>query len=438
MFKKLLSNLPFNPSLVEQVAFYAKRLHREAYIRTIGIVILILAVGVQMFATVSPPQAAAAPNDNDLLRGGFTSQAEAVNRCNANEQDYRAILAPYSIGCDSLAGARTVTIRSTDYNRQLYSMGRNPYGKAGEQAVTIEGHTYYMRFLWSWDNGYSSTYKALAGTSLTGVPFFILYDCGNLVMINQPQPLPKPTPPPAPPAPPPDQCPNLPDYQSSQAQCDICPNIPGTQSAGVCLPCKRSSGFEDIKGCLVYRKSAKNVTQKIRDANKTTAKPGDVIEYTLYVQNNAVLDLKNFVVKESLSDVLEYATVSDLHGGTLAKDNTVSWPPLTVKAKATITKKITVVVKNPLPNTPRAKSNPGSHDLLMTNVYGNTINIKLPNSPVKATEQTTQTLPNTGPGAGLIIGFGVATAVGYFVARTRLMAKELDIAKRDAVSIGGQ
>ena len=33
MFKKLLSNLPYNPSLIGQVSFYAKRLHAEEKIR---------------------------------------------------------------------------------------------------------------------------------------------------------------------------------------------------------------------------------------------------------------------------------------------------------------------------------------------------------------------------------------------------------------------
>ena len=75
--------------------------------------------------------------------------------------------------------------------------------------------------------------------------------------------------------------------------------------------------------------------------------------------------------------------------------------------------------------------------MIMTNVYGNTIDIKLPTTVIKTTETVTTTLPNTGPGEALVIGAGLTTIIGYFFARSRLMAKELDIVRNEYATISG-
>jgi len=72
----------------------------------------------------------------------------------------------------------------------------------------------------------------------------------------------------------------------------------------------------------------------------------------------------------------------------------------------------------------------------MTNVYGNTVNIKLPATVSKTAEVVGTSLPNTGPGASLIIGFSMVTIVGYFFARSRLLSKELSIIKADYTASG--
>ena len=69
--------------------------------------------------------------------------------------------------------------------------------------------------------------------------------------------------------------------------------------------------------------------------------------------------------------------------------------------------------------------------MTMTNVYGDTVTIKLPPSITKQTELVTTELPKTGPGTSLAIGFVLTTVVGYFFARSRLMAKELDMVRKD-------
>ena len=54
-FKRLLSNLPFNPSLINRVANYAAYLQQEVRLRRLGILLLIACLVLQLVPLVSLP-----------------------------------------------------------------------------------------------------------------------------------------------------------------------------------------------------------------------------------------------------------------------------------------------------------------------------------------------------------------------------------------------
>lgn len=643
MFKKLLSNLAFNPSLIGLVSFYAKRMHRETAIRRTSTIILSLSLVLQVFAVVSPVQPTLASSSNDMITGGVSTRDQTLAYCNANTRDYKTILAYYGIACKDLANAPVVSVKSTDYSKKLYSMGHLAYGKAGETAVTIPGlsHDMYLRYLWSWDSGAASTYKAFKGTTSTGTTFFILFSCGNLTFVGMPKPVEtKPTTPINPTTPTDvctnvpgvqvkaeecdvcantpgiqistndcdvcpnvsgvqtntsacDVCPNVPGEQSSTTQCDACPTTPGEQAttsecdlcpaidgiqttaqcdvcpdaagdqtstsqcdvcpkvtgvqtskdacdvcpniageqsslsqcdacpkitgvqssanecdvclnvsgeqtsssqcdvcpkttgvqsstaecdlcpnvsgeqtetsqcdvcpdvagsqsnksecdvcpdvagtqtdASQCKSCSKSQSNTDVKACLTFTKTVANVTQNKPDANGTTANAGDTLVYTLTTQNTGKSDIKDYSVNENISDVLDYADVLNLNGSTKNSDNIITWPAATIKAGDKLTKSFIVKVKDQLPATPASASDPGHYDMTMTNVYGNTVSVKLPPPTLGKTVEvaTVTTLPNTGPGASVAVAFLITVFGGYFFARSRLIAKELDIVRAD-------
>ncbi len=555
MFKKLLSNLPFNPSLITQVSFYAKRLRRETIARRAGFILLALTMLVQFFAVVSPPQPSLASSDNDLVVGGITSKENAITACLTNDRDYGSILGYYGITCGNIGQTHEITLKSTDYNKQLYSMGHTQYGLQGETPVTINNDTLWLRYLWSWDGGSPSTYRALSGTSDTGLQFFILFNCGNLVFIgipkqadkpsrgaldtvdcdlirgwafdeskqtaqikvhiyiddkpnqeitaNQSRPdvgaaypgvgnnhgfsvatptvlkdsgkhsvsayaigidaqgtqnsvnpvigvlsvnltCKKPTVPvtpttPKPTTPPPtDVCLNKAGIQTNVQDCDMCSDVPGIQlKAEECKPCDAAQTRDDKTACLDFHKTAKNITQKLADANGTTAHGGDVIEYNLTVKNNAKTSIK-YAVTDSFGDVLDYADITDLHGAKLDEHKNVVWPDTDIAAGQTLSRTITITVKDPVPATPVSSSDPGHYDLTMTNIYNDTVNIKLPPAVNKQIETVTTVLPNTGPGTSLLMGFIMTAVVAYFFARSKLFATELDLVREDFSVSGGQ
>lgn len=409
MFKKLLSNLPFNPSLIGQVSFYAKRMHSETSVRRLGLFFVVIAMIIQFCAVIWPSEPSLARSGNDIIPGGVTSKGEIVSWCNTN-LEIKVIFDHFGVTCAAIEAGTEKSVNSRGHGSELYSLGRLPYGKAGETPVVIGAQTFYLRYLWAWDSGASSTYKSVFGSRKDGTPFYIIYSCGNVVIVGKPAPPPPPPPPPTPTPPPPT------------------PTSPPPTTPPPPPPTPKVPNLE-------FSKRARNLTQGIEDANGTVAQPGDIIEYSLITKNTGNGTKEKYIVKENLTDVLEYASMTNFHGGELGANNLMAWPARNIKAGESVVNKVTVKVKSPLPLTPSPPSNPGSFDMLMTNVYGNVINIKLPPPVIKRVETTT-TLPNTGPGESLAAAFVLTTTVTYFFARSRLIAKELDIVRIDYANSG--
>ncbi len=560
MFRKLISNLPFNPSLLDTVSFYARRVKQEESLRRIGFGFMGLAMFIQVFAVMAPPEPTLAASDNDIIRGGFQDKLGATLMCldatRSQGVDFANILKHYGFTCTDVDNATQVNLRSTSIinGKELYSMGRHARGPIGrsnkptdERAVHISGKTYYMRRLASLDTWAHSTYKALRLQNSQGKVMYVINDCANPVLIGVPDP---PLPPQvtdngkcevissigvlnprekftatirlnntggtswdpgknyrlgsasprdninwgtnrvhlprtinpgatvdvsatftapstpgtynfswqmlqeqvrwfgascsrpvtikAPPAPQPPEIPRIPNPEPPQP--DACPDIPGIQNnASECAPCEESLDENDIASCLQTAKQATNNTQGIADANETTAAAGDEITYILTVANSGNRELKNFVFTEELGDVLEYADLEEIGGAKFDEEKkTLTWPAVTIGAGTTEQRSFTVKVKDPVPQTPVSASDPTSYDLTMTNVFhGASIRIHLRPGIAKTTEQVVTTLPNTGPGTSLAIGFVITTVIAYFFARSKILADELDIIRTDFAQTGG-
>ncbi len=499
MFRKLVSNLPFNPSLIGELSFYYGRMKQEERVRRTGFILVALSIFVQTFAVISPPQSTLAESNNDIIRGGFTTKEQAVNHCENNTQNFASILAYYQIDCANVAASSSTikTIKTTDFGGNLFSMGRESRGAVNartgkttqEYGVSIGGTKYYMRKLASFDSGAYSPYRMLEVKNKQGVSIFIMLDCGNIATVGKYSYTPPP-PPPAKPKPQPkptDECTNIPGDQApgtscdvcplkngdqySKAecdvcpvksgvqekvsmecdvcpkveglqldypQCDVCPNIPEVQSSqNECYPCPEAENNNSEEACLVFDKSASNTTQKINDANNTMAQANDTIVYTLSVKNKGKTAIKDFVVEEDLSDVLQYASIVDMHGATTDEDDVLSWPAETIAAGKTITKTITVKINNPIVETPISTSDLTAYDLVLNNTfYGNSVNITLPKPVSKTVETVTHTLPKTGPGETMLMAAIGALFIGYFLARAHLLRKETQLIRTEYAQIG--
>jgi uncharacterized repeat protein (TIGR01451 family) len=159
---------------------------------------------------------------------------------------------------------------------------------------------------------------------------------------------------------------------------------------------------------FTYSKSAFNDTKNV-DATTVPADKEDYITYTLTATNTGNTTATNFVVSDDLTNVLNYASMVDLNGGTM-NGNTISWPSVTVAQNTSVQETFRVRVNYSLPTS--------YNNLQLVNTYGNTVTIQINNPQVLG---ATITAPTTGPAgeAALALGFAsVLTGAFYFVRKT--------------------
>lgn len=237
---------------------------------------------------------------------------------------------------------------------------------------------------------------------------------------------------------------------SPEPRCPLNPAL--VQSSPECKPCEgdQKLWYKDAncKSEFEITKAVSNLTQDLTDANGRTAQPNDQLRYTLSVTNTGTTT-GTYTVGDSLSDVLEYADVVDLGGGSLTQTGTatyqpattgdtrslvspaVTWTPLTLKPGETVKKVVLVRVKAAIPTTALNMANMASYDCKMSNTFGNTLSVPVNCPPVKTAEAVTTQLPHTGATENMIFAGAVLAVVTYFYARARQTKTEIRLIRRD-------
>lgn len=195
---------------------------------------------------------------------------------------------------------------------------------------------------------------------------------------------------------------------------------------------------------LSQEKTAKNLTQNLSEEQtlSKSAKAGDTIEYSLITHNSYNYDRTNINVSDYIGDLLDYANLDmaflESQGGKFdGQTKTVSWEPQTVKSHSKLTNKFRIKLKDPVPATNKPSALTTAFDCQISNKFGTQIDIEVDCPLPKQAEYITERLPNTGPGTSLIIGFTATTIIAYFFARSRILAKELDLIRTDFAQTGG-
>jgi uncharacterized repeat protein (TIGR01451 family) len=193
MFRKLVSNLPFSPSLINQLGFYSRRLKKERATRQIGLIFTILAILVQSVTFLVPAKATLASSSNDIIYGGNGKTKQGIinayvsGRDAAGNNDIKAIFNAYGINEMNLSSARVTNIHSTLANN-YWSIGRSvrSYGGVNVPVRIPGGPTVYSRTLHGWNGGLNKWWDALEVNTAQGTRW-ILLECGNIVTQNKPE-----------------------------------------------------------------------------------------------------------------------------------------------------------------------------------------------------------------------------------------------------------
>jgi len=189
---------------------------------------------------------------------------------------------------------------------------------------------------------------------------------------------------------------------------------------------------DDLGSSLIIKtKTSSNLSQGFIDASKVTAKAGDQISYTLKIENTG-LNSTSSRLEDNLLDVLEYATLIDNGGGSLDKTTGIlSWPDIKLEPKGIQTRTIVVKLLDSTPITAQGSNNFTSFDCIITNTFGNSIDIKVDCPTPKIVEQIATELPKTGPTENILFACIILAIATYFYARTRQLEKEIHIIRNN-------
>ncbi len=396
MFRKLVSNLSYSPALVGQLGFYAKRLKGEEATRRIGLIFIALSLVVQSLVVFQPSESANAASGNDFVNGGLgvgsaKSLDNFIKPYDANSSNLKDILNYFGITRQELT---STTFGSWKAGEKLSWGFQSKFSYAqGEREVKItdsEGDyktTIYGRPNRLFNGPNTSIYGWYGHSSKIGW-FAIMQVCGNLVTdIVPPVPTPPTPPTPQPPVP--------------------VPTPP------------------------VLSKSAINTSQSSIDATKSTAQANDQIIYTINIENTGPVSQK-VDLTENLRDTLEYSSLIDNGGGTFNKeDKTLSWPSITLDKGEKQSRVFAVRLLESIPATAQGQSEPTSYDCIMTNTFGNQIDIPVNCTTPKVVEQVVDQLPKTGPTENILFGGILLSIATFFYARTRQIKSEVRLLRRN-------
>lgn len=205
-------------------------------------------------------------------------------------------------------------------------------------------------------------------------------------------------------------------------------NIPG---------CLKYSGYVLVKFSPVFKQTPPAEKTPgydvIKTVDKTSAKPGDTINYTLVVKNTGKVDLTNVKITDRLpemySKVNEQVNAPSKTTGSISKDGLITIAKLPVGSTATI--KISYTIKNAeqldCGDTKIVNKVTGTTDQDQTednnsnNEVTTTVNKQCqPGNPGNPnTPETPSTIAETGAGATIAGIIGMGTLIGVIVAYLR-------------------
>lgn len=416
MFKKIISNLPFSPALVGQLGFYANRLRKEEATRRIGLVFVVLALIVQSLVVFQPTESANAASPSDMVSGGLGLGANRslnnfLRPYDSNTKHLKDVMNYVGITREEIAAAQFTSWRAGDKlswgfgPRYSYAQGERQYSitnESGQKVTTVYSRPMKLAAgagaqIWGW-----------VGHSQKVGWFAIMQSCGNLVTDIVPPP------------PPPPKCIVNNQLLASDEDCRPCP---GNESLWI-----------NDESCIPHidkTKTATNTSQGFIDAATKIAHASDQISYTISIKNTGLL-ATNAKLDENLADVLDYSELIDNGGGTLNSTSKVlSWPEVNLNPGEKQTRTFVIRLNESIPATARGASDPTSYDCIMTNTFGNSIDIKVDCPAPKVVEKVVEELPRTGPTENMIFAGIVLAIATYFFARTKLMREEIRLVRRN-------
>jgi len=190
---------------------------------------------------------------------------------------------------------------------------------------------------------------------------------------------------------------------------------------------------QSLAGDVIKSLTATNASQGFVDASSVKAYVGDQISYTITIENTGSTPATT-QLKESLIDVLDYSTLIDNGGGVLDTNKILTWPDVTLAPNTKQTRTFTIRLLDTTPATAQGVNNPKSYDCVMTNAFGNLINVSVDCPVLKTVEGVITDLPKAGVVENVAFAGILLLIIAYFYARSRQLEKEIRLIRKDEIA----
>lgn len=396
MFRKLVSNIAFSPSLVSELKPYAVGVNKELIVRRVSLLCMSVALIIHLLVLLIPAKPTLTASGNDIIFGGADKTPSGIiasftaNTDSQGRTDIAPIFSHYGLSEENIKEYRLEELRPNNEGDYVIT-GRLARGIDTEITQTVtNGPLLYLRPLES-VQAQTRSLEAMRVETSQGTRW-ILLENGN-ILFNRTSPAPT-----------------------------------KASISGDAL-CISSSNAINSSNCLERSVKVRNITSQINDANNSSAKPGDAIEYTLSVQNKSQNTIEKQVLTENVDDVLEYSDIIDASSAIYQEKpvKSLTWQPIDISPNQTVSRTILVKVKSTLPSTPASTSDPLAFDQKLALANGNTVVVTLPVRATKAIEQTIAQLPIVITPLSFGITFFLFVLTLYFYQRARIIAQELDV-----------
>jgi hypothetical protein len=383
VFRKLISNLPYSPALIEDIGFYAKRLRGEEVTRRTTVLFVVLALIMQSLAVFSPPESANASSEQDIIRGGVSDLKDFLVRYDHNEEDVKDIYSAAGISRSEIATTHPGTIQASDNTYVMSRYGQlSPSGKevsmSYQRSVGGMGVRYFSPL--ASIGGSGSHFNGWVGHSATLGWFGIIQASGSLA----------------------------------------------THGLPVSLSPANATTANAVKTV-----SAVNLSQNSVPTETKTAQPLDKIVYSIKLSNPHTVSVTG-VFSVRIADILEYATLIDGGGGILDENTgTLSWSQVQLGLGQSQERTFAIQLASSFPATAVGNSNPASYDCKLTLVFGNEQITRVECPPEKGVESLFTQLPPTDMWMNILFGSVLLLIVVFFYFRTRQMKKEIRIIRHN-------
>ncbi len=395
MFRKIVTELAYSPTLAGNLGVYVKQLRNETSKRQIGLIFSLLALVVQLIATTIPPESANANNPEVFIDGGVASTEQYLEYYDQNARNSKDLLTSLGISRAEIAAAELDSL-PYEASSSLWSM-QNPRTDSStayffEAANGTSSVAYYQPL-----PDELKDLSVFLGSSETLGGWFALTQSGASLVTEK-----------LPPSP-----------------CSSWLDAPKQ-------PLQLTSWNRDEE-CL----SILNLSLDAREISSDNPsidmfQPLDRVVYTLLAENTSDAAI-TVTPSVNLEDILEYSRILDYGGGEYDFDTkNLTWNNARIAAGERIERVFIMQLVPSIPATAQGQYVTASYDCTASLAFGGDV-IKTPvNCPfAKSVEQTTNSLPTLSKRFNIVSAVLLATVVTFLYLRSRQLLTEIYIIRHN-------